>query len=548
MTVPFGYDSELNDWILATGDPTGFSDPTNVIVTYDSTARTITLTGTVKAYYKGRIVPELVSGWVSAAHSSTTGVQYFLYYNGSAFVWGTSAWTFPMLQIAFVNYGAVSKYALRECHGLMPWSAHEEFHQNIGTYRTSGGVVGDYTLASNTAAQRRPTVTAAVIHDEDCITTLAALATGSYTQVSLTGAAVTSFTTAAAEIVPVLTANPYYNSFTTPNWGQTLMANNSYMSVWLAAVPAAEDAGSQAYRFIWIQGQSNGTLASQNALTPGDLNLGSLTTIATEFVFIAKVIIRFTGGNWDLTSVTSLAGNKFFQTAAISTPFAWGGITGTLSNQADLQAALDLKANLTANTFTGVQTINMNTAAPPTPPANTVFHLVGADGSGRMSLEGFAAQPNITFRRANGTNASKTAILSGDSLGTLAWFGHDGTNYSGSGRATIHAYADANFTSTAQPTFLVFNTTPSASMTITERMRISSAGSLLVGTNVDGLTANGSLAIAQDLAHRGTNLGVFNTTPTTKQTVTGSRGGNAALASLLTALAAYGLITNSSTA
>jgi hypothetical protein len=33
----------------------------------------------------------------------------------------------------------------------------------------------------------------------------------------------------------------------------------------------------------------------------------------------------------------------------------------------------------------------------------------------------------------------------------------------------------------------------------------------------------------------------------TKQTVTGSRGGNAALASLLTALASYGLITNSST-
>lgn len=37
-------------------------------------------------------------------------------------------------------------------------------------------------------------------------------------------------------------------------------------------------------------------------------------------------------------------------------------------------------------------------------------------------------------------------------------------------------------------------------------------------------------------------------TPTTKPTVTGSRGGNAALASLLTGLAALGLITNSTTA
>jgi hypothetical protein len=42
-------------------------------------------------------------------------------------------------------------------------------------------------------------------------------------------------------------------------------------------------------------------------------------------------------------------------------------------------------------------------------------------------------------------------------------------------------------------------------------------------------------------------LGFFNTTPVVKPTVTGSRGGNAALASLLTALANYGLITNSTT-
>jgi hypothetical protein len=45
----------------------------------------------------------------------------------------------------------------------------------------------------------------------------------------------------------------------------------------------------------------------------------------------------------------------------------------------------------------------------------------------------------------------------------------------------------------------------------------------------------------------GNALGFFNVaTPATKQTVTGSKGANAALTSLLTALAAYGLITDSS--
>jgi hypothetical protein len=44
------------------------------------------------------------------------------------------------------------------------------------------------------------------------------------------------------------------------------------------------------------------------------------------------------------------------------------------------------------------------------------------------------------------------------------------------------------------------------------------------------------------------NIGFYGTAPASKQTVTGSRGGNAALASLITALATIGLITDSTTA
>ncbi len=74
------------------------------------------------------------------------------------------------------------------------------------------------------------------------------------------------------------------------------------------------------------------------------------------------------------------------------------------------------------------------------------------------------------------------------------------------------------------------------------------AGNLLLGTTTDGMTAGGSLAIAKDLAHRGTLVGFYNTAPVAKPTVTGSRGGNAALASLLTALATLGLVTDSTNA
>lgn len=62
------------------------------------------------------------------------------------------------------------------------------------------------------------------------------------------------------------------------------------------------------------------------------------------------------------------------------------------------------------------------------------------------------------------------------------------------------------------------------------------------------ISASGEVEINGDLNHDGANIGFFATAPTTQKTVTGSRGGNAALASLLTQLAAYGLIIDSSTA
>ncbi|MFD1657006.1 hypothetical protein ACFSL4_01830 [Streptomyces caeni] len=64
----------------------------------------------------------------------------------------------------------------------------------------------------------------------------------------------------------------------------------------------------------------------------------------------------------------------------------------------------------------------------------------------------------------------------------------------------------------------------------------------------DSLKTDDSLTVALALKHLGTTLGFYGATPAARPTVTGSRGGNAALASLLTALATLGLITDSTTA
>jgi len=72
-------------------------------------------------------------------------------------------------------------------------------------------------------------------------------------------------------------------------------------------------------------------------------------------------------------------------------------------------------------------------------------------------------------------------------------------------------------------------------------------GNVLVGTITDGMTAGGSLAIAQDLAHRGTKIGFMNTAPVVKQTgcavPTDLASCIAAVTALRTALNNYGLTT-----
>ncbi|MEE4598213.1 hypothetical protein V2J94_41330 [Streptomyces sp. DSM 41524] len=61
-------------------------------------------------------------------------------------------------------------------------------------------------------------------------------------------------------------------------------------------------------------------------------------------------------------------------------------------------------------------------------------------------------------------------------------------------------------------------------------------------------TTDDALIVSLTFRHLGTTLGFYGATAASKPAVTGSRGGNAALASLITALATLGLVTDSTTA
>lgn len=173
---------------------------------------------------------------------------------------------------------------------------------------------------------------------------------------------------------------------------------------------------------------------------------------------------------------------------------------------------------------------------------------------------GGTSDPGADNLIVDGTSTLTGVVIAGSYLTTVGgvhiggmsnpgadnlWVDQDGLfRYGADGQVTIGGHAAGALElgkqgrSSASTPFIDFH---SSTNDIDYDVRIiASGGSATVGQGLLTLTAGGGVKISGA-------VGFNNTSPLAKPTVTGSRGGNAALANLLTSLANYGLITDSST-
>jgi hypothetical protein len=159
----------------------------------------------------------------------------------------------------------------------------------------------------------------------------------------------------------------------------------------------------------------------------------------------------------------------------------------------------------------------------------------------RLKMFSFGTNSTLAHYRANGTRALPTASAANEAIFSLGAFGYGTTGYSSAPRITMGCMSAEAWSDTAQGTFINFRVTAIGGIVTSEAMRIAPSGNLLLGTTTDStykLDVVGSSRISG-------SIGINGTAPPSKPTVSGSRGSNAALASLLTALASYGLIVDS---
>lgn len=143
---------------------------------------------------------------------------------------------------------------------------------------------------------------------------------------------------------------------------------------------------------------------------------------------------------------------------------SWGGVLGTLSNQTDLQSALNLKATLASPTFTGVPAAPTAAANDSTTQLATTAFVTAADNLKATilspTLTGTPAAPTAAVDTST-TQLATTAYVVGQAYAKLASPTLTGTP------AAPTATAGTNTTQLATTAFVVTSYAPLASPTFT---------------------------------------------------------------------------------
>jgi trimeric autotransporter adhesin len=202
--------------------------------------------------------------------------------------------------------------------------------------------------------------------------------------------------------------------------------------------------------------------------------------------------------------ITFGTGLSVSNTGGVSIAASQSGLTCsgcTLSGGTTLSGATTLpNGTITSGGLVGIGVTAIGGSGGPTAPLTIDSALVsGGTGSPsivvqgtlnkeRVEVDSAGAVPRPTFQGKGfgGTIASPTATQAGMELFGLGGGGFNGSAFSASLSAYMQVYAADNWTTSDLAAYLTFGTTPSGGTASIERMRITAAGLMGIGTTTPG--------------------------------------------------------------
>lgn len=308
----------------------------------------------------------------------------------------------------------------------------------------------------------------------------------------------------------------------------------------IVSLPAAAAYNSNVLLFILDQSGSCSVTNTITAAAAGSdaINGAASVVLGAPYSYLA---LQSDGvSKWTIVARTSASFRFYGATSGSTLLQATGVASGTLS----LPAATDTLVgrattdNLSNKTFTNLTTVNSNAAALPAGPTGTVLQVGAADTvSTRAVIDAFAGSPALTFRRADTSAASPSAVQIGEGVGNVSGFGYGATGYSSTGRGIVKFTATQNWSDTVQGTNVIIEATPNGSLTAQNEATFQSGVGLgamsplgLGSLNATALYLNGVASLPQILGQSRIPFVLPSS---------GSMGNNGALSGITAAAAIY---------
>jgi hypothetical protein len=349
----------------------GFPNRTDSVVTFDDATRTLTIAPTGASFQFYVLTVLYTRSSPENIQISDTEGLHFIFYDQTGTLAESTAF-FPEIitedaLVAVVYWDVSAQEAIlfaEERHGsTMDSQTHIYNHLTFGTRYGNGLALGDLDVDGNgdDASAAQFSVAGGSIWDEDIELTIA---NGSPQTLSPVASIPVYYRTGAngdwnkstpaiAPIVTTGTGRAAWNEEVGGVWQLTEVGNNDFVLAHIFAT------GDKTNPIIAIMGQEDYATTGQARdgaeVEIRQLQLGGLDDLSPEFLAVATVIYQTSNGydNAVKSRVRSTdSGDAYIDwrvsgaggvgAGSVDVP-AWGDIIGTLSNQTDLQAALDLK-------------------------------------------------------------------------------------------------------------------------------------------------------------------------------------------------------------
>jgi hypothetical protein len=379
------------------------------------------------------------------------------------------------------------------------------------------------TAAAASAVTAGSSATAAATSATSAAASATAAATSATSAAASATAAATSATSASASATASATSATASATSATASATSASAAATSASSAATSASSAATSATSSALSYTTFNDQYLGSKSTAPTLnnSGGALASGNLyfnTTDSTLYVYNVSA--------WQAAAVSTAGfattGTNAFTAAQTITVASGTAVPLTIQNNGtgDSFVVNDVASDTTPFTITAAGNVGIGTATPaqilsiysPTGATiisegdSTTFNILSRSSSDTTSAA-------VVFRKARGTSASRTTITTGDFLANIIGAGYDGTNNTIAGSIVIGS--EGTVSTGVVPGTLIFNTANSSG-TLTERMRIDSAGRIGIGSG----TAAGQLLRLNANATGGTTAYGVNNIQTIQSDVT----------------------------